>query len=96
MHIRVLRVVLLAFSNPHGASSDEEVLRPTRSPSFTRRFRKTRLVYAARLARADVHLFAAVLHSSPTDPWLCAVQEDLRALWSRAPRKMEELTGVAH
>ena len=84
MFMRVQRMLLGNFRGAAAATCDSEVLRELGASSLAIELRKARLMYVPHLVCVEQSLLAAVLQSSPEDPWVNALRADLEDMKARS------------
>ena len=86
--MRVQRMLLVNFRSTAAATCESEVLRELGASSLAIELRKARLMNVPHHVCVEQTLLAAVLQSSPEDPWVNALRADLEDMKARSGGKL--------
>ena len=89
--MRVQRMLVENFRGTAAAVCDLDVLRELGALSLAVELRKARLMCVPHLVCVEQSLLAAVLQSSPDDPWVKAFGDDLEGMRGRSAGKLSAL-----
>ena len=89
--MRVQRMIVGNFRGTAAAVCDLDVLRELGASSLAVELRKARLMCVPPLVCVEQSLLAAVLQSSPDDPWVKALETDLEDMRGRSAGKLSAL-----